>query len=34
MIRLQKENVGVNDCILMLNFEKNGQANYIGGALF
>ena len=34
MIRLQKEKVASNDCILVLNFEKNGQPNYIGGATF
>ena len=34
MIRLQKEKVDTNDCILVLNFEKNGQPNYIGGATF
>ena len=34
MIRLQKEKVNLNDCILVLNFEKNGQPNYIGGATF
>ena len=34
IIKLQKEKVGANDCILVLNFEKNGQVNYIGGATF
>jgi len=34
MIHLQKEKVMANDAILILNFEKNGQANYIGGATF
>lgn len=34
MIRLQKEKVDANDCVLVLNFEKNGQPNYIGGATF
>ncbi|MCX6753214.1 MAG: hypothetical protein NTW62_02635 [Candidatus Nomurabacteria bacterium] len=34
MLRLQKEKVNMNDAILVLNFEKNGQANYIGGATF
>jgi hypothetical protein len=33
-IRLQKEKVKKNDAILVLNFEKNGQPNYIGGATF
>jgi len=34
MIHLQKEKIMANDAILVLNFEKNGQANYIGGATF
>ncbi|MEK7177051.1 MAG: hypothetical protein AAB719_02055 [Patescibacteria group bacterium] len=34
MIHLQKEKVDANDAILVLNFEKNGQQNYIGGATF
>lgn len=34
MIRLQREKVACNDAILVLNFEKNGLANYIGGATF
>jgi glycogen synthase len=34
MINLQKEKVDANDCVLVLNFEKNGQPNYIGGATF
>lgn len=34
MIRLQKEKVLANDCILVLNFDKNDQPNYIGGATF
>lgn len=34
MLKLQKEKVATNDCILVLNFEKNGQPNYIGGATF
>lgn len=34
MIRLQKEKVDANDCILVLNFQKNDQPNYIGGATF
>lgn len=34
MIHLQKEKVGMNDAILVLNMEKNGQKNYIGGATF
>lgn len=34
MIKMQKEKVDANDCILVLNFDKNGQKNYIGGATF
>lgn len=34
MIGLQTEKVENNDCILVLNMEKNGQQNYIGGATF
>ncbi len=34
MLRLQKEKVSANDAILVLNFEKNGIKNYIGGATF
>ena len=34
MIRLQAEKIAANDGILVLNFEKNGQPNYIGGATF
>jgi len=34
MIRLQEEKVRANDAILVLNFEKNGQKNYVGGATF
>ena len=34
MIRLQRKKIEVNDAIVVLNFEKNGQANYIGGATF
>ena len=34
MIRLQDEKVRANDAVLVLNFEKNGQVNYIGGATF
>ncbi len=34
MIRLQKAKVDASDCILVLNFEKDGQQNYIGGATF
>ena len=34
MIRLQKEKVDANDAVLVMNYEKNGQLNYIGGATF
>jgi hypothetical protein len=34
MMRLDKEKISKNDAILVLNFEKNGQTNYIGGATF
>ena len=34
MIRLQEEKVRANDAILVMNFEKNGVPNYIGGATF
>jgi hypothetical protein len=34
MLRKQIQKVKDNDAILVLNFEKNGQPNYIGGATF
>lgn len=34
MIRLQKQKVNENDAIVVLNMEKNGQKDYIGGATF
>lgn len=34
MLKRDKENIEPNDAILVLNFEKNGQENYIGGATF
>lgn len=34
MLRRDKQNIEPNDAILILNFEKNGQLNYIGGATF
>lgn len=34
MIRLQKEKIAQNDAILVFNWEKHGQKNYIGGATF
>lgn len=30
----QTERVAANEAILVMNFEKNGQPNYIGGATF
>ena len=34
MMRKDRENIEPNDAILVLNFEKNGIPNYIGGATF
>lgn len=34
MINLQNEKIDKNEAILVLNMEKHGQANYIGGATF
>ena len=34
MLRRDESNILPNDAILVLNFEKNGQENYIGGATF
>jgi hypothetical protein len=34
MLKEQGKRVEANDAILVLNFDKNGQANYIGGATF
>ncbi len=34
MIRLQDKKIIDNDAVLVLNFEKHGQPNYIGGATF
>ncbi len=34
MLRLQKAKVKACDAVLVLNFEKNGQPRYIGGATF
>lgn len=34
MIRLQEKKVRSNDAVLILNFTKNGQKNYIGGGTF
>jgi len=34
MMRLHEPKVKENDAVLVLNFEKNGKPNYIGGATF
>src|SRR3989344_6967762 len=34
MMKLHEPKVRANDAVLVLNFEKNGQENYIGGATF
>ncbi len=34
MLRRDKQNIEPNDAVLVLNFQKNGQQNYIGGATF
>ena len=34
MIRLSENKIKQNDAVLVLNFEKNGVKNYIGGATF
>jgi len=34
MIRTHESKIRANDAILVLNLEKNGQKNYIGGATF
>lgn len=34
MIKKHEQNLEPNDAILILNFEKNGEKNYIGGATF
>ena len=34
MFRKQAEKVANNDAVLVLNFEKEGKPNYIGGATF
>lgn len=34
MLQTQAEKVARNDAVLVLNFEKAGQPNYIGGATF
>lgn len=34
MIRMQEEKIRANESILVLNLDKNGQKNYIGGSTF
>ncbi len=34
MLRLQETKVAANDAILVLNFDKGNQRNYLGGATF
>ncbi len=34
MLRLQEKKIQANDALLIVNFEKHGQPNYIGGATF
>jgi hypothetical protein len=34
MLKKDKENIEPNDAVLVLNYEKHGQPNYIGGATF
>jgi hypothetical protein len=34
MFRQQEEKIRANDAILVMNYEKHGQPNYIGGATF
>jgi hypothetical protein len=34
MLEIQAKKVATNDAVLVLNFEKNGEKNYIGGATF
>lgn len=34
MMRLHEPKIKENDAVLVLNFEKNGQSNYIGGGTF
>ncbi len=34
MLRHSEEVIDANDAVLVLNFDKNGQENYIGGATF
>jgi hypothetical protein len=34
MLKLQEQKIKANDALLICNFEKQGQPNYIGGATF
>lgn len=34
MLKLSEEKVRESDALLVLNYEKNGQPNYVGGATF
>lgn len=34
MLRHSQDVIDANDAVLVLNFDKNGQKNYIGGATF
>jgi len=34
MLKKQSKKVAANDVVLVLNFEKDGKKNYIGGATF
>jgi hypothetical protein len=34
MMKLQNKKIEQNDAVLVLNYEKNGMLNYIGGATF
>lgn len=34
MLRHSQDVISENDAVLVLNFDKNGQQNYIGGATF
>ncbi len=34
MLREQNAKIRANDAVLVMNYEKNGQPNYIGGATF
>ena len=34
MIKVNKKNISPVDAVLVLNFDKNGEENYIGGATF